>query len=452
MEQIIKVGEKNFILGLQWHQIQGKDPLLAARAKARSSKLQHGVVRSIDVGDGVVTYQSGMVSKKNKGIFYAAAAHLSDIHPSVIGVERLEDDLFWICVADNGRVMPGYDSVASDSEVKMLFSELASEYELDFMVMVMDSSVADILGVSNYINKRPLQVLSEKEPDDSIKIRNIAGVSNSIYLGAAIAVAVMGFGGYSLYSKIQADKELQRMIDLQNADQAERDRLALLNKGDSEAEILRKAKEEEISWLKDEISQLGVYSSITQMMKVNSRLPRNYMGWELSDLIYSSEKRGEAISIWNRDTGMASSLKALFANGAGSVSFSADLSSARVTHKLDIGTIDISDVIKYIEDHGTNHQDFTDLLNATGVTYAPSILDTINRKKPIDGIEDPVLKKEAQLSLRKRSFIMTGKGDEELSLVMYRVNAIKNFAVKEIKFSNSDGITYWEVVGELNEI
>lgn len=453
MEQIVEIGEHRFMLGLQWLQIQGKDPLLAAKTKAQSGKTPFGIIRSIDRGDGSSSFQAAMTAKKHKGPVHVGGAHLVNIHPSVIAIEKLDTDLYWMCVADSGRILPGYDTVSSDSEIKMLLSELSSEYELEYMIMVMDEAVASIFGVSNYSGTSPIEVIASKAPSEATKIRNLAGVPTSVYLGGLVGIVAIGMGGVWGYQKYQSNVEFQRMVAMEQAAQEERERLARAGKTEvTEADILARARDEEITWLRDEFNKQRLVPTMKQMVMLNDSLPSYFMGWRLSGISFSSDSPDEMVSLWVREKGLAVSLNKLFRNSGETVAFSTDLNTARVGHPVSLGSAGITDIIDHIKTKGLNHQTFADILTSGGYPLGIKIKDVTTRAEPIEGIQDQHIRNMPQLITRQREFATEASSRESFLLLMSRLTGAGNFLPVSLAVEKIGSDTIWTINGTLYEM
>lgn len=452
MEQIIEVEGHRYMLGLQWLQLQGKDPMLAAKTKAKAGKTPYGIIRSIDRGDGSSSFQVAMTAMKPRGPVNVGAAHLVNIHPSVIGIEKLDQDLYWMCVADSGRVLPGYDIVLSDSEVKMLLSELSSEFELDYMVMAMDEQVAATFGISSYTGESPIKSMGVKTPSDEIKLRNLAGLPSTVYLGGLIGVVAIGFGGFMMHQKNQAKIELERMIAIQQAAQEEKERLAKEgNKENSEEEILKRAKEEEIQWLRDDFNTLRLIPAMTQIHMLNNHLPSYFMGWRLSEIVFSKDNPKEMISIWSREGGLILSLNELFIETGETVAFSSDFSTARVGHAINLGSEGIADILDYIDKNRVNHQVIADLFYSSDTSFSMEVLNSSKRKEPIEGIADTHMRELPQLMMRKRDFTAEVNGKDSFLILKKRLNSVKNLLPERISVEKSEKESKFVIKGILYE-
>lgn len=452
MEQIIEVGSYRFMLGLQWMQLQGKDPLLAAKTRAQSGRTPYGIIRAIDRGDGSTSFQVAMTAMKHKGPVYVASAHLVSMHPSVIAIEKLESDLYWLCVSDGGRVLPGYDTVSSDSEVKMLLAELSTEYELDYMTMIMDLDVSTTFGIPNAIGKSPFEFIASKNPVEATKIRNLAGVPSSVYLGGMIGLIVALMGGGWAYQKHQKKLELERLIAMEQAEQEERERLAQGQKEVTEADILANAREEEILWLRDDFNKKRLLPSMKQILILSDSLPPYFMGWRLKSISFSSDKADEMVSLWVSEGGITASLNKLFQESNETVAYSTDLKTARVGHKVSLGSEGIRDLVEHINTKGINHQVFADILSSAGYPMEIQVNVDNTRAKPIEGIKDPHLRNSVQFVTRQRTFTTQVDSREGFQMLMHRLQKAGNFLPSKISVDREGNTTKWTLVGILYEI
>lgn len=440
------------MLGLQWLQVHGKDPLLDAKSKAKAGKTPYGIIRGIDRGDDSSGFQVGMTSKKVKGSVYAGSAHLANIHPSVIGIEKLDDDLYWICVADSGGVLPGYDVVSTDSEVKMLLSELSAEYELDYMTMVMSEEVANKFGLVSQIKTTPFELFISDEPLEAIKIKSIVGVPYTFYLGGFIVLASLGMGGMWAHEKYEKKRELEEMIAIQQAAQAERERKKReSSKVDTEADILAQALEEEKQWLRDDFNRIRLAPLMQQIFLLNESLPYQFTGWKLEGLFFSNKLPNNIVSMWVNEDGLLGTLNALFDGSDEGVSFSPDLKTARVGHSISLGLEGISDILDHIKTQGTHHQELYDILTSSGASVETRIKQEEARREPIARIADESLKTEPQLIISQRHYSIKVQSKESFMFLMQRLDRVKNFMPELIHIEKSGADTQWTISGTLYE-
>lgn len=454
MEQILEVGSHRYIIGLEWNPLTGSDPVLAARTMAKARKSPLGLLRTINTGDGQVIHQAGLAQKKVKGVILAGAAQLANISPSMIAIDRLSEDLYWICVTDNGRVLPGHDAVASDSEVRRLFHELAEEYQLDYMRLVMTEDVAQTLSIGRIVEDiSPLDLLEKTPPGDNLKLKNLIGVSNTTILGAIIGIMLVGGGGYWKYTEQirQREYEEQMALEAMEAEAAEKARLANIKKGPTDEEILAKAKEEEVGWLRDEFNQKGLLNALKHVYVLSGSMPTRQQGWVLEGISFNGESLKELRTAWKRDGGDLKGLKSAL-QGKGNVFFSSDFQQANASHKISLGDRGIQDIESFLKTRGMKQHTLVDLLFAEKLDFGVTVTTKTERQSSIEGLKDKSLEKVPQLIVKKWLFAISGTDVNSYVRLMAILEQVENMTPETIDVSRIDGAFVWKFTGTLQDL
>ncbi|WP_408601320.1 hypothetical protein [Pseudomonas sp. PLMAX] len=454
MEQILEVGGQRYIIGLEWNPLSGSDPLLAARTLAKARKSPLGLLRTINTGDGQVIHQAGLAQKKVKGVILAGAAQLANISPSMIAIDRLSEDLYWLCVTDNGRVLPGHDAVASDSEVRRLFNDLAEDYQLDYMRLVMTEEVAQTLSIGRVVeNISPLDLLETTPPGDNLKLKNLVGVSNTTILGAIIGIMLVGGGGYWKYTDQirQREYEEQMALEAMEAEAAEKARLAGIKKGPTDDEILAKAREEEVGWLRDEFNQKNLINSLKHVYVLSSTMPIREEGWELQGISFNSENLRELRTAWKRDGGNLKGIKDALA-GKGNVFFSSDFKQANASHKISLGDRGIQDIEAFLKTRGMRQHTLVDIFLAENLEFGVTVTTKTERKSTIEGLKDKNLESVPQLTVKKWLFAISGQDVDSYIKLMNILQQVDNMTPETIDVSRVDGAFVWKFTGTLQDL
>lgn len=454
MEQILEVGGQRYIIGLEWNPLSGSDPLLAARTLAKARKSPLGLLRTINTGDGQVIHQAGLAQKKVKGVILAGAAQLANISPSMIAIDRLSDELYWLCVTDNGRVLPGHDAVASDSEVKRLFNDLAEDYQLDYMRLVMTEEVAQTLSIGRVVeNISPLELLETTPPGDNLKLKNLVGVSNTTILGAIIGIMLVGGGGYWKYTDQirQREYEEQMALEAMEAEAAEKARLAGIKKGPTDDEILAKAREEEVGWLRDEFNQKSLINALKHVYVLGSTMATRQDGWELQGISFNSENVRELRTSWKRDGGNLKGIKDALA-GKGNVFFSPDFKQANASHKISLGDRGIQDIESFLKTRGMRQHTLVDIFLAENVEFGITVTTKTERKSTIEGLKDKTLEGVPQLTVKKWLFAISGQDVDSYIKLMNILQQVDNMTPETIDVSRVDGAFVWKFTGTLQDL
>lgn len=457
MEQILDVGGRRFVVGLEWIKLAGADAKLAAKAQAKNRKSPLGVIRTVDIGDGQTLSQVGLSHKKFSGVVHSAAAHLASIYPSMIAIDRISDDLFWICVTENGRVLPGHDTPASDSEIKRIFSELAADYQIDYMKVIVPGTIADMFGIPvEYEDVSPLSLLEGAEGVDATKLKNLAGISNTTYLGAAIGALLLSWFGYMKYADYLRQVELERQLALESMEedariQAENERLARMRDKPTDEQLLQRAREEEVVWLQNDFNSNPINGVLSSIYRIASQEPGYVKGWKLQGFGFDQLDLRAISSRWLRGNGKLSDLDAHY-QGKGSVAFSADLDAAVVGHPMALKDQGIVDILDYIKTYGLDYKQVSDRLIDKRMSFKVSIVPDVTRKETITGLSNKTLEGTPQLMMRKRKFEITGETKSSYVELMKILEPAHNMLANSILISRVDGGFSWKFTGTLNEL
>ena len=460
MERIFDVGGKRFITGLEWVPLTGKDVNLAAKVKAKSAGVRFGVLRTIEIEEVSTVNQVGLSHQKLKGVFYSAAGHLASHHQSFISIEKLGDDSYWLCVAQDGRVLPGFDTIASSAEIKTLFQELSQEISLDYMKLLMQSAVAmeldlDTFSLSNITNQSPLDALAEESPGESAKIRNLIGIPSAVYLGAVLVAVVALMGGIWKYQEIQKQRELDALIAQDQADLGKIESQVtvekVIAKGPTDEELLRRARQEEITWLRDDFNRLNTLPALKQFYFLNKELPRFINGWQLATVHFDAENSKQMSALWVRQSyGTPQLLRQAFGSEV-SMSFTPDMGKSRTGHKISLGSRGIDDILGHLRSRGIGHQAFaTDLFN-NKLDFVSTVTQQKDRKQPIEGLKNPSMTNVAQLVMKTRQFDITGDNLDRFTVLMGVLQRAENFLPESIELNRSQSAVKWKLTGTLYE-
>lgn len=457
MEQILDIGGRRFVVGLEWIKLAGADAKLAAKAQAKNRKSPLGVIRTVDIGDGQTLSQVGLSHKKFNGVVHSAAAHLASMYPSMIAIDRISDDLFWLCVTENGRVLPGHDMPASDSEIKRIFAELAADYQIDYMKVIVPRAIADLFGIPvEYEDVSPLSLLDSPDGVEATKLKNLAGISNTTYLGAAIGVLLIGWFGYMKYVDHLRQAEIDRQLALEAMEEdarikAENERLARLRDQPTDEQLLQRAREEEIRWLQADFNANPVNKVLSSIYRISSQEPGHINGWKLHSINFDSADLKALSSRWLRGNGRLSDLETHY-TGRASVAFTSDLDAATVGHPISLPDQGIVDILDYLKTSGLDYKQVTDRLIDKRLKFKVSITPDVTRKETIAGLVDKTLEGTPQLMMRKRKFEVTGETKSSYVELMKILEPAHNMLVTSVQINRVDGGFSWKFTGTLNEI
>ena len=457
MEQILDVGGRRFVVGLEWIKLAGADAKLAAKAQAKNRKSPLGVIRTVDIGDGQMLSQVGLSHKKFSGVVHSAAAHLANMYPSMIAIDRISDDLFWICVTENGRVLPGHDTPASDSEIKRIFSELAADYQIDYMKVIVPGTIADMFGIPvEYEDVSPLSLLEGGGDIEATKLKNLAGLSNTTYLGAAIGILLVGWFGYMKYVDHLRQEEVDRQLALESMEedariQAENERLARLRDQPTDDQLLQRAREEEIRWLQADFNANPISAVLGNIYKLASSEPGYVKGWRLQGFGFDTLDLKSVSSRWLRGRAKLADLDEYY-QGKGAVAFAPDLDAAVVGHPMNLRDQGIVDIMDYLKTSGLDFKQVSDRLIDKRLVFKVSIVPDVTRKETIMGLTNKALEGTPQLMMRKRKFEISGDTKSSYVELMKILEPAHNMLATSVLINRIDGGFSWKFTGILNEL
>lgn len=457
MEQILEIGGKRFVLGLEWIKLSGTDPLLAAKVQAKSRKSPLGVIRSVSLDDGQKLAQVGLSHKKLGGVVYSAAAVLANEYPMLIAIDHISEDLYWICVTENGRVLPGHDTPATDSEIKRIFNELASEYQIDYMKVIVPEEIARRFSIPKpYTDQSPLKLLEEVGRIDSTKLKNLAGISNTTYLGAAIGVLLVGFFGYSKYGDYLHDQEVQRQIALEAMEegarlQAEKDRMERLRQQPTDEQLLERARQQEIGWLQEEFNANSMNSVMSAVYTTVEREPTVISGWKLQGMGFDQTDLKSVSSKWERGNAKLSDLSGHY-KGKAATAFTPDLISGLVAHPIKVEGRGVTDIMNYLKVSSMDYQQVADRFIENRLAFKVAIAPESSRRETITGLANKTFEGTPQLMLKKRKFDISGNSQASFVKLMKALEPVHNMLPNNILISRIGGGFSWKFTGTLYEL
>lgn len=460
MERMVEVNGKNLVLGLEWSKLAGDKPADSAKRTAQARKCNMGVLWSVSVEDeeGIssnIVHSLGLCHSKFKGPIYSGAAALAMAQASVIGIEKLDDDLFWMIVTENGRVLPGYDSLGSEAEVKRKLTELALDIQLDYMQSYMTSEVASLFNIYEAIEESPLSLIGKSTISEAMRIKKLSSIPRAVYLGAGIVALGGGLFGYMQHLEAEKQREYEAMIaaEAQSLDKIEQEVTVekVIDKGPTDADLLRMARQEEISWLRDDFNKVNRLPAMKAILLNFISTPTSVNGWDLKEVVYSNERPDAVSLIWSRSYGSPSSLKEVM-KGRANTGFTPDFEKASSTVKVNIGTPGIEDILQVINQKGIGHQDFVSLLIESGLEFDASVTDSRQRKQAIAGLKDKTLENIPQLEIASRTISIESDKIEDFVVAMSVLETADNYLIDRMTFFNQGaGKVNWKIEGKLYE-
>jgi hypothetical protein len=460
MERIVEVDGKKLVMGLEWSKLAGDKPVEAGKRLAVSRKCPMGVLWSVSVEEedgssSQIVHSIGMSHSKFKGSVYSAAAALARAQASVIGIEQIDDDLYWMAVTENGRVLPGYDSIVSEVEARRKLQELAVDTQLDYMQFYMLNDVANRFGIDEAYNESPLSLIRSSGINESMRVRKMVTIPRAVYLGFGILLMAGTLFGYLQYIEAEKQRELEALMaeEAKSLDNIEKDITVekVIDKGPTDTDLLRQARQQEIMWLRDDFNRINRLAAMKSMLITAGSLPHQLNGWELKQIILKAESKDSINVLWNRTYGSPNSLKE-FMEFRGNTGFTSDFTMGNSTMPVSLGSPGIRDILFVVKESGLKHQDFASILIESNINFESSISEVRTRREPIIGLKDKFLESMPQLEATNRLFNLSGSDMDSFSVAITMLEPVDNFLLDQITFSAEEsGNISWKVEGKLYE-
>lgn len=452
MEKTIEIGGHQYALGLEWNRLPAGELLLAAKSMAKKMGFTYGVPRMVVQDDNIVFNQLGVAQSKSvRGNVYSAAGQIVAEYPTMLGIAHIENDLYWVVAAENGRIIPDMDVVVTDSEVKKLYNDFSSDNSISYMSLLMTREVSEKLEIyGNVLNRDPLDVIAEGKPNEALKLRNIRGLTSTFFLGSAIVLVLLVGAGWWKYESYLKEQEYQAQLAAEALEQQRLKAEALVKEGPSDEELLAQAKVQEIHWLQDDFNATTVEASLSGVFELARTLPQQKLGWNLTKVVFDRSAPDSVVSMWNRDGGTIQAITDYFGSSA-HVGISAGLDSAIVTHKISKSGLGTDDILAYLASNTTKNQDLSDVLIAQKLPFNIEVLRPSDRREPIEKLRDKNRVNEAQLVLKQRNYTITGESKPDLAKTIGVLRSIGNLIPVTLEIDRSAGAFNWKFVGRLFE-
>lgn len=459
MERIVEVNGKKLAIGLEWSKLAGSNPTDAAKKLSQSRNCPMGVLWSVAVSDSevdanaAVIHSAGLSHKKFKGVVYSAAAALAKSQDSIIGIERIEDDIFWMVVTQDGRVLPGYDFIASESEVKRKLQDLAIDTQLDYMQFYMSHDISAIFGLDGSIDESPFSLIGESNIDDSMRLKKMSGIPKAVFMGIAVAAAGAGLFGFKKYDEMKKAEELRLMIEEEEwlKRNLEEERLrAESSKAPNDPDILRQARAEEIRWMRDDFNSVNLLPAMKYMLLTMEGIPMQHDGWSVDGFIYSRSAPGMVNIMWDRQGGSPRSLTELMGSQA-SIGFTPEFDKANTSIAVDLGSRGFRDIMEIVKRKGMHNQELVSQLVEYGYDFSTAVNENNERKETIKGLTNIALQDYPQLEVASRNFEITGDDLPSYVMLISIMESADNFLLERIVFSGYANTFNWVIEGNLYE-
>lgn len=456
MQRIVVIDGKNVILGLDWSKVVGDKPAQAAKELAASKKCPLGIFWSVSV-DSDVVHSVGLSSLKVKGTVYSGAAAVARADNGVIGVEQLDEDMFWMVVTESGRVLPGYDIIGSAAEINHKIKELAMDVELAFMAQYAEEGVALNFGLEEAKGESPFSLIQRLGINEGMRLKSMAGIPRAALMGGGLVLFGVAAFGYMQYAEHQRQLEFERLLAEEEAaggfkpiDQ-EVTVEKIIDRGPTDADILRSARQEEIIWLQEDFNKVNRIPLLREMMDITLSVPLEKNGWVLKEVVYDSRNPSRVGVVWNREWGTPNGLREMML-GRGQTTFAPDFLSAVTMMRSDAGSPNIRDIMEAIKNNSLKHQDFASALIESGVNFTSALTENAERKEVIKGLKNKALETMPQLELTSREFMINGEDYSTFAGALDLIKKADNLLITRISFNPSEMNSMgWRIEGKLYE-
>lgn len=449
---IIKFGEHNVVFGLHWVRLQGNkltSEIVEALAERNSSI---GITRKIST-DYDQRVQIGIADDKSAKGAYSAASIVCNNSGSLLFVEKLNDEQYWLAAVAENEVLPGGDIVGNGDLISSKIQEWLEEF---------GTSVSEVKLIASPAACEDLEINSESVMtfedfvfsnehlfNSSNKVSNVKVMPKPLTM--VILVIAILFGGYSFLSPNGSPvSSIVEVLPGETPFQAiERVNLPL---GPSEDDLLAAALMEELKWLREDFEQLSPNKVINAVLNVTSKLPKFKGGWEAVDAKYDVNRDKDTIRVeWKRGRlGTASTLlNGLDIDGR---EFTKGGITAFTYHKLEkkrkrkIGR----DVLYYIANtkYGIDNlrDDFQSL---SDVNWSIDKAITTSRPVKIEGIKNKKLQLERQLKQPFEKFRVSDTNTTTVYKLVKDLEKADSVIISRVEIGLNS--TKWKVTGRIYE-
>ena len=360
-------------------------------------------------------------------------------------------------------MLAGGDCVSSASELPSKMKELINDLGDGFQnitICVSDevSREVDIDGeyeetFSSLLEKSEIK----KNNFNKYKIKNVKNGSSPILILGFILVA--GFIGYYF-----TGSEESEMIDIAKVENdvnsisdvvvSQAPIISSKSKEDIKAELLKKAYEEEVQWLKDDLS-IDSSLVLSQILHFTATTPKFLGGWSVKEISYSKEFPRHFNIHWEGGT-LGTSLtlmKSLKEIGYGGlIEFKLNGKKAISRHKIkEPPKKEINgSILSFIKENKYNHPELMHDLESMHYDWVLSHAEISERPIPITGIDDETEARTRQLSVPIKNVVISGIGVYNAINMGLILNKAATIAINKITFNLEENIK-WELIGELYE-
>lgn len=300
---IVKFGEHNVVFGLHWIRLQGHKLTseIVEALKERNSSV--GLTRKIaDEYDQRV--QLGVSEDKSAKGAYSAASMVCSNEGSVIFIEKLNDNEYWLAATTQNEVLPGGDLIGTGEYI----AEKLREWLAEFGGAASEVRIFCSQAACDDLSIEPSEVCSFEEYafanghlfNNSNKVTNIKVMPKPASLFMLTVVLVLA-GYFFMSSNKSPVSSIVDVLPGETPFQAiERVNLPL---GPSEDDLLAAALMEELKWLREDFERYSPSAIISSVSQVAETIPKFKGGWTAVTATYNNKKRKRSVRIeWRKGT------------------------------------------------------------------------------------------------------------------------------------------------------
>ncbi len=443
--------------GLKWDDLSSTKSKVEIQTILDENGCKFGVHKKIDSEKQQLGHT---IDKSLSGCFsaaYVVSAILNE--DDIVLIEKLDDDLYWICGILDGQIIGSTDTVVDGKNFIEEVDDLRSmmiDHEVEFKYYS-DEDTSDYLmrevGISAIENKTFEDLINDAGDDIKLilkqaKIKSHKGISPLAIILLCITIFAIGSLFYisssdsrkiddSLFAKTESIIPLSKVIK---------------SNKDVEKDALESAYAEEIRWLKDEFKKQNPVKLISAVTDKNISLPKYIAGWKIVNLKYNSDSPGMlAVEAERTLFGTPVTLREGLENYDG-ISLKKGGNTATIYYKLPDLKRDenIGNIISFIKKHDYKNAEMAHDSHYLGYIWSVDNYDTSVRKEPIKGIKDKKKRLNSQLKTIASSIKISGVGMSQLETSQLVFNKAKTTIIKSIEISRS-GAQQWTIKGIIYE-
>lgn len=447
-------GKQDICIGMYWARLSGQKPKAELILLSTEVEKRNGFVRNV-VTDESKVLQAALISDNDQKGLISGAAAIADLYQEIIFAADIGGDAFWICAVSGHEVLAGGDKIVQRdylrSEIEGILSSFSEGEEPG--IVVSNESIADEIGLRISSVKNFDQLIEDGDVEkfsssfSQYRVQKIAAGANKLIVYAGvISIGLMAFQiigpGFGQKKPVLVDTP---EIDFAAIAEQDRQRAAL-----QEAELLNKAKQEEIDWLTSDIIAIENFKYLESTYRILSRYPRFVGGWEIEKALYSNVNKEYIQIFWKRQPlGNASSLRnSLGESAITKIDLSGDAAVSYI--KLDISPTESGDLLTdVVANNQYSVESFINDFQLIGVNWKFNEIERTPRPVQIQGIVDQKKSMDRQLSISGKMVDISGVGDVALfstigSIKLSRVFKVSTFVIKADDYS-------WKINGEFYE-